>query len=249
MLTGDFQNVKMTFSTCLKMTFRKKNDSGKKLWRRTACMPRCAIYMCNINVAFHPVFEHRHSNTLQHSATYCNTLQHTATSCLPVFKFPRTSQQPTATRCNTLQHTATPCNKLFAWSFWATSQQHAAPHCNILQHTAEHSNTLQHTATHCNKLFACLPVFEQRDSFFVCQIRHSILPPLPHLCCSVLQCVLQCVAVCVAVWWYCTTVYSPLWHAYVAVCCSVCCSVLQCVLQCDDTVPYTPTWCHTYIAV
>ena len=68
------------------------------------------------------LFQTRHCNTLQHSATHCNTLQHTAT------------------HCNTLQHTATLCNTL----------QHSATLCNTLQHTATHCHTLQHTTTHCN---------------------------------------------------------------------------------------------------
>jgi len=217
------------FEYVFKNHFQKRKMIEEKYFEDARCA--CKDVVCIHVTSMLPVFQFlstvivTHCNTvrhMRHTATHCSTLQRAV--CLSSSFRERHSnpQQPTATRCNTLQHTATHCNTLqqavcLCSSFWTTSQQHAAPHCNILQHTVANSNTLQHTATHCNKLFACLPVFEQRDSLFVCQIRHSILPPLPHLCCSVLQCVLQCFAVCVAVWCYYTTVYSHLCHTYIAV--------------------------------
>ena len=228
MLTGDFQNVKMTFSTCLKMTFRKKNDSGKKLWRRTACMPRCAIYMCNINVAFHPVFEHRHSNTLQHSATYCNKLQRAV--CLSSNFRERHSnpQQHAAIHCNTLQHPATSCLPGVFEQRHSNTQHHTATYYNILQNTATHCNTLQHTATHCNTLqqAVCLS-----SSFWATWQLFCLSDPAqytPPSATPMLQCVAVCVAVCCSM---CRSVMI-LYHSILPPMTRLCCSVLQCVLKC-----------------
>jgi len=96
-----------------------------------------------------------HTDTLQHTATYCTTLQHiyicTYTNnesfeysyrspllpCSHACTYTAGDESPT--RCNTLYHTVTRCNTL----------QHMVPRCNTLQHTPgdESPTHLRNTAS------------------------------------------------------------------------------------------------------
>jgi len=117
--------------------------------------------------------QHKHCNTLQHTATHCNALQHTATHCNTLqpwrcaysadFETGHSgvclSLSTTSEECTldlprtTLQHTATHCKSCNTLQHTATAQKiYLKPQCNTVQHSAAQCNTLQHTATHCNTL-------------------------------------------------------------------------------------------------